>query len=290
MNAVKKIFLILILVLLAFVVYRYVVLKKNQEEGSSTPITFRDFFNLGDKSYPGSEGGDVPIIPIFENEGLGTGGTAGGGNTTPGGGGSSGSGGEGTGTPGTASAFGDAPPFEPGGSFGAGGSLGSGGDFGDGSPFGNNTGNTGQSGSGSSGGGLTTPTGPICSAKDTDIVFTDEENARLQVLEARFNAIAPTLITDQGVVIENGNYQTYKSKNDKIVEYRNFCFERAPLLADAALKRRLPTPYWSDSTLNRATFASDATSVPTRPSVPRTPARNSGTDAFIEKLFRLNIW
>jgi hypothetical protein len=167
------------------------------------------------------------------------------------------------------------------GTFGGGtGVFGGGGIFGGGSGLG--TGGTGSNGnggiggganSGSNGGSLVNVDDPIqitnpiiigdnvqtvsptpdplsCTDADVNIAFTDEEIARLTALQTRFYAIAQTLHTDTDVKTELANYDNFKLKLDSITELNNYCVAQYPKIPASFEKKRVPTPFWYDPTVN----------------------------------------
>lgn len=287
MKKIKIILFIALILLLGFSAYRFTTLKeKAVDEGR--PLSYREFLNLGEKTPPPTTDDQGGVYaPDFEDGSIGGGGAGGQGpRGGTGAGGNDGAFGEGSLAP--KSAFGDAEPISLVSGIGSGGRPGDIPSFGN-IAFGDAP---GFGAGGSPGSGSVATTGPeagaeeICAPGDMEIEFTPEEIARLEALEARFDAIAPSLRTDEGVEAENQNYQVFASKRDKIIEYQSFCFEQSPKVADQSLMRRLPTPFWNNPSMSTTSFS---TSTPA--SAGQFSTTNAlETDRFIERLFKLNIW
>jgi hypothetical protein len=140
----------------------------------------------------------------------------------------------------------------------------------------------GMSGSGSgssggntsSGGAAPTPpqapaagtTGPFCGEEDLNIDFTADEIARLNALQNRFYAIAGSLNSDADIQQEASNYTTYKAKADQITELYNYCVATAGATGGA--------------TALSGVFNGGALD----------PREVLGTQAIIQRIFKVNLW
>jgi len=95
---------------------------------------------------------------------------------------------------------------------------------------------------------LATDNGPVCSTADSNIAFTPEELRRLNILQQRFNTIAPYLHTDGDLAIVEANYDSYKVKGeqlDALVGYYENTLK--PKLPNTSFNKRVATPFWHDS-------------------------------------------
>ncbi len=99
---------------------------------------------------------------------------------------------------------------------------------------------------------------PQCSDADVNIVFTPEELADIKTLERRFYTIAESIRTDEDIAREVTNHDTFKLKGDEILELYNYCAQKSPRLTQTTYQRRVPTPFWNDTTTDRAGFFTEA--------------------------------
>ncbi|MBY0328953.1 hypothetical protein K2Q02_02575 [Patescibacteria group bacterium] len=133
-----------------------------------------------------------------------------------------------------------------------------------------------------------------CSAADSNIVFTDAELARLKTLQNRFDAIKATLYDDAASNQQLSLYTSFKFKKDQTVELLNFCKDNVSRISNSKLNRRVPTPFYHDSSQDSNTFTNNPVS---------TSDANSSSQGFrpiinnpitittmLERLLRINIW
>ena len=125
--------------------------------------------------------------------------------------------------------------------------------------------------------------GSNCTAADTNITFTPEEIQELNALQLRFNTISANLASTDDVANELSNYNSYKLEEVKIIELQNFCQASTPLLADPAMKRHVPTPFWHDSTQDVDTYTAGTVNT-TASSDP------ASGESFLERILRINLW
>lgn len=132
-----------------------------------------------------------------------------------------------------------------------------------------------------------------CRADDINIKFTEEEIQRLNVLQKMYDEIANSLYATDAVNAEIDNYLNYVLDKERVQELLSFCSSRAPLIADANLKRRVPTPFWNNPSSEVETF----TNIKVYNSDHSNP--NNGQwlvdnpkniVTLVERMFRINIW
>ena len=269
----KIIFFLLLALLLVFGIYRYITLKQESNR-SGNPLTYRAFFGLSESEKIINDI-DNPYTPDFENPQTGGGNTPGTPRTGP----------NQPSTPNNReplSAFGTTPPFSPAGEIGRSNAFNQNPDTSDDPTPGNNTPGNDNTPAETATAVRAVGDDKECVPEDIDIEFTAAELAQLAILEERFNQLAPTLVSDQAVKTERANYQTFKVKNDKIVEYKNYCFQQTAKFADKNFLKRLPTPFWTNPALNTPSFKN----TPDEEPLMDDPKGRS----FIERLFRLNVW
>ncbi|MFZ4500106.1 MAG: hypothetical protein ACOYMZ_01250 [Minisyncoccia bacterium] len=126
-----------------------------------------------------------------------------------------------------------------------------------------------------------------CSDADTNIAFTPAEIARLNTLKARFDQIADTLYDDAAGGEQRAFYDSFKIKEQQTQELVNFCEQRVSSLGSEAMRRRVPTPFYHDTSRDSNTFTNGNGSVIERRPYLENP---SVVTALIERLLRINIW
>ncbi|MES2224780.1 MAG: hypothetical protein V4478_02215 [Patescibacteria group bacterium] len=170
-------------------------------------------------------------------------------------------------------------PIEP-TSFGSNGSFGTAGNI---SSAGNTNNDPLNPGTPSSVDGTTTaPNGavlPSCSAADINIAFTDTELAELKRLQSRYNAIASRLAGTETIANEAALYDDYALEENRVIEMQNFCQSTAPLIADATMQRRVPTPFWNNGTAGSGGYTAPVGKSP-----------NPLINNILEQLLRINLW
>lgn len=142
---------------------------------------------------------------------------------------------------------------------------------------------SGGSGTGGSGGGTTQP---VCGDADLNINFTQAELTRLRALQNRFYAVAQYLHSDADVNVEQSNYDAFKAKVNQLTELYNYCQAKSPLLANATLKKHVPTPYWHDASQDAFGFISS--DGPIGGTVPLDDMPRGWR--IIERTLRINLW
>lgn len=100
----------------------------------------------------------------------------------------------------------------------------------------------------------TTEVGLQCSVSDTHIRFTEEELRRLQILQQRFNTIASYLHTDGDLAIVEANYDSYKVKDEQLIELAAYCENTLAKIPASDFNVRVPTPFWHRSDLDNQIF------------------------------------
>ncbi len=264
----KKLLLILILILLALVVWRYISLKRNQPE-SGRQIGYREFFGLGNQQTPGGAG--PTYQPDFIDGGTSTGGepvspTSPSGQKTP------------------ESAFKDSPALSPLGSL--------------------SIGEPNTPGSTSVGKTSSTPRNPnststglldfetdtdseetlLCDPRDIALEFTPEEKERLRQLELQLLQMAPELRSAENVEDEVSTYESFAIYGQKIAEYKNFCFEKTARFP--VKPKRRPTPFWNDPAQETEGFYSSNKAF----QFGKENDQTAKSYYYIEHLFEMNIW
>lgn len=275
--------------------------RRAAERKGVPPPSFKDFFSastlIRQQQTPGGElTTDFTTNPNTPGQG-----------TTGTGSGSTGSGGTTGGTPENNVSIFTNTTLNPSGNGTSGGSIGSGssgtggttgsgsGSTGSGGTTGGGTGTTGSGGSGTTGGGTGTGgsgTGPIgtggpgnttpvrmCKDEDLNITFTNEDLARLNILQQRFSTIASYLHTDSDIMIVRANYDSYKVKDAQLKELVQYCEQHAPRITEQRYKTHVPTPFWHENgtDLENHLLFTDINKV--------------GLDTlFTEQLLRINLW
>ncbi|HSE57010.1 MAG TPA: hypothetical protein VLB02_02920 [Candidatus Paceibacterota bacterium] len=267
-NRKKLFFIILILLLLVAGVWRYVTLRRSPGQ-TGEPVTYRQFFGLGGKTPAPAPG--TGFQSDFTNEG------------------------EPDAEPSVQpvknpapqaphSAF-ATPALTPTSTAQTAAALGN-------NYFGTSSGTPGRStrGTGSSLNGnldleddLLDPDTLLCDPRDITIEFTPAELDRLNQLEQQLAQLAPTLRSAENVEEEIANYENFKIYNNRIVEYKNFCFNKTAQFTTKPARRA--TPFWSDSTLNTNKF------YPVNKAFSYAKGDNDiKSFYFIENYFNMNIW
>lgn len=244
----KRIFKIILILIAAFALILTMIwlIGRNQAiKNGKQPLTFREFLGLGTKK------NNAQTVPGETSSDFGSGTKGSGANGETGG-----TNGTGTGTAGN-------PNFNDGsdnnislftnGSFNP--STGTIGGT-DGTDTGNtDTGTIGSGGSTDTGNGSDTSspgdsnTGsqPTCSDEDTNISFTTEELAQLNILQTRFYALAQSLHNDNDVATEVANHDAFTLKANQDLELYAYCETKLPALnqmGDNHLKLHVATPFW----------------------------------------------
>lgn len=261
----KKILLILLLVLLIAGIWRYVTLKRAPGRAGE-PITYREFFGLGGRTPAPAPNPGYQSDFLNEDEP----------DITP----------ETPVTPAPQapqSAF-ETPPLSPSGSLAV-TPIGSN-YFGSQTPGAAGRGSsTGSTAGGNLGldGDILDPNTLLCDPRDITIEFTPEEIARLNQLDQQLAQFAPYLRSEENVESEISNYENFKIYNDRIVEYKNFCFNKTAGFAVKPARR--PTPFWSDPALDTGKFytVNKAFGYAKGPN-------DVKSYYFIENFFNMNIW
>ena len=267
--------------------------RRTAEKNGTTPLTFRQFLGIGTPATPGTPT-DGELSGEFTGDGQG------GGTDTDGTGVDGGFGSEGTVS--DPSIFTSGPIMPEGGSLGNGGGLNNNGNTNqNGNPSGSpttstttTTTTTGQTGQGTNPTGGSTQTVLSCSDADTTIAFTAAEIARLNTLQLRFSNIAANLYTDADVAQQVVLYDTFKNgRSGQINELITFCEQKAPLITDATMQRRVPTPLYNrqgqqevNTFTDNPTCTSDYNSSCPKPIIDNTISAAT----LIERLLRINMW
>ncbi|MEI6022249.1 MAG: hypothetical protein WCQ32_00160 [bacterium] len=97
-----------------------------------------------------------------------------------------------------------------------------------------------------------------CSDVDLNIPFTAAEQAQLAVLNTRFGALYQQLYSDDNVADEQSIYDGMALELAKIKELRNYC-ESVESSFTGYYAVHLPTPFWSDSKLDKKNSSGGAT-------------------------------
>jgi hypothetical protein len=243
----KRILKIIAILIVAFFIVLGIIwlIGRNKAINNGTqPLTFREFLGLATKKNP------VQTVPSTGSSDFtdttGTGGTNGTGNGT---------GGAGTGFNSGNGGFNVNSSTFTSGTYNASGTGSN--TNGNGSNSGSNGSTTGTNTSGTNGTGAdsTSPgdssagSQPVCSDEDTNIPFTPDQLAQLNILQSRFYALAQTLHNDADVETEVANHDSFETKADSIFEEYAYCESKLPTINsdpnnDPRLKLHLATPFW----------------------------------------------
>ncbi len=150
---------------------------------------------------------------------------------------------------------------------------------------GNSTSGNGTGANSSSGGDANSPgnsdsgSSAVCSDDDTNIPFTPDQLAQLNILQSRFYTLAQTLHNDTDVETELANHDAFKNKADSILELYAYCESKLPTINsdpsnDNKLKLHIATPFWRSyySNSDIATYVKQQTGI----TIPATdPAQDS---------------
>lgn len=280
-RALKIILILLLIIALILLGAWFRARRQSTDEGRPAP-TFREFLGLGSRAPSTSTDGG----------GLTPDGPSQGGRETPG-----------TETPSETPATGGVAvsqftsgPLTPaqGTVTGSGNIIGNG-TSGSGASSGNGTSGTGSTPSAPQAPTASATAGPACSDEDLNIEFTAEEIARLTALQNRFYAVAGSLNSDADIQREAANYTSYKAKADQIAELYNYCVAVAPRITAPAFRARTATPFWRNTSQDGVGYIPGATGGPTALSGvfnggALDPREVSGTQAIIQRIFKVNLW
>jgi hypothetical protein len=289
------IILILLVILAILLGLSWFMARKNAVKSGTTAPTFKEFMGIGSNTKLRKLGPGTELSTDFSIEKLSggkSGSTTGNGNTTNGGNtqtsiGSSQFTNEPM-SPAGSSEFSNSLGLRAGNKTSGASSLGGSGTFGAGSTLSGGNSIGGGNGTGISTGGGSAAT-PICSDADTTITFTPEEITKLNILQKRFMAIAPTLSTDGDVDTELANHDTLRAKYDQISELNAYCLEKSPLIGNPVMQNRVPTPFWKGASEYFYTYGMHYHNNPNYQGKTNLADIPSAVHS-LERLLRLSLW
>lgn len=135
-----------------------------------------------------------------------------------------------------------------------------------------------------------TSTAKYCSDADTNIDFTQEEIARLNILQGRFYTIAQSLHNDADVQTEISNYDAFQVKAAQTMELYDYCQSKLPLITNPDLQKRVATPFWRDETKDSQSFLSTDGPTQGELAIDHSASSIPVLMRILQNVLRLNFW